>query len=273
MREAIVLGVIQGLTEFLPISSIAHLRIIPALLGWKDLGAAYSAVLQLGTLVAVLLYFASDLYGLIRAAWRDVRRRRPLDSHEARLAWYILLGTIPIGVCGLAFKRFIEHEARSLYVIAGSVILLAILLAVAERSGNHRLNMEQIGFVHTQTVGLCQALALVPGASRSGTTIMAGLFLGMTRETAARFSFLLGVPAIGASGLFELRELLQSGLGGAGLLHLLVATVISALTGYLAIDFLLRYLRTHTTFLFIWYRIGLGLLLLTLLVTGRVAPS
>jgi undecaprenyl-diphosphatase len=228
----------------------------------------------LGTLVAVLLYFASDLYGLIRAAWHDVREGRPFDSHEARLAWYILLGTIPIGVCGLAFRRFVENEARSLYVIAGSLILLAILLAVAERSGNHRLNMEQIGFVHTQAVGLCQALALVPGTSRSGTTIMAGLFLGMTRETAARFSFLLGVPAIGASGLFELRELIQGGLGGgAGLLHLLVATTVSALTGYLAIDFLLRYLRTHTTYLFVWYRIGLGLLLLALLLTGKVAPS
>lgn len=273
MREAIILGVIQGLTEFLPISSIAHLRIIPALLGWKDPGAAYSAVLQLGTLVAVLLYFVSDLYGLIRAAWHDVREGRPFDSHEARLAWYILLGTIPIGVCGLAFRRFVENEARSLYVIAGSLILLAILLAVAERSGNHRLNMEQIGFVHTQAVGLGQTLALVPGASRSGTTIMAGLFLGMTRDTAARFSFLLGVPAIGASGLFELGELVRDGIGGAGLLHLIVATVISALTGYLAIGFLLRYLRTHTTYLFVWYRIGLGLLLLALLITGRVAPS
>ena len=144
MREAIILGVIQGLTEFLPISSIAHLRIIPAFLGWEDPGAAYSAVLQLGTLLAVLLYFASDLYGLIRAAWHDVREGRPFDSHEARLTWYILLGTIPIGVCGLAFRRFVENEARSLYVIAWSLILLAILLAVAERSGNHHLNMGQI---------------------------------------------------------------------------------------------------------------------------------
>lgn len=273
MREAVILGVIQGLTEFLPISSIAHLRIIPAFLGWGDPGAAYSAVLQLGTLVAVLVYFASDLSGLIRAAWHDVRKGRPFESHEARLAWYIMVGTIPIGVCGLVFQRFIEHEARSLYVIAGSLILLAILLAMAERSGNHRLGMWQIGFIHTQAVGLCQALALVPGSSRSGTTIMAGLFVGMTRETAARFSFLLGIPAIGLSGVYELRELVRAGLGWAGLVPLIVAAAISALTGYLAIDFLLRYLRTHTTYLFIWYRIGLGLLLLTLLLTGKVAAS
>jgi undecaprenyl-diphosphatase len=271
VREAVILGVIQGLTEFLPISSIAHLRIVPALLGWDDPGAAYSAVLQLGTLVAVLLYFGPDVSRLFLSAWHDIRRRRPLDSQEARLAWYIILGTIPIGVFGLAFKRFIEHEARSLYVIAGSLILLAIVLAVAERAGKRRLGMEQIGFVHSQAVGFCQALALVPGTSRSGATIMAGLFLGMTRETAARFSFLLGIPAIGASGLFELRELIHSGLGAAGLWHLLVATTISALTGYLAIDFLLRFLKTHSTYLFVWYRIALGGLLLALLLTGRVA--
>ncbi len=273
MREAVILGVIQGLTEFLPISSIAHLRIIPALLGWGDPGAAYSAVLQLGTLVAVLVYFAPDLNRLVCSAWHSLRKGRPFDSHDARLAWYIVLGTIPIGICGLVFKRFIEHEARSLYVIAGSLILLAVLLAMGERAGVRRLRMEQIGFAHTQTVGLCQTLALVPGTSRSGTTIMAGLFLGMTRETAARFSFLLGVPAIGASGLYELRELLKGGVGGDELLHLMVATTISAVTGYLAVDFLIRYLKTHSTYLFVWYRIGLGLLLLVLLLTGRLAAA
>lgn len=271
MREAVILGVIQGLTEFLPVSSIAHLRIIPALLGWKDPGAAYSAVLQLGTLLAVLVYFAPDVSSLISCAFEGIRKRRPFDSREARLAWYIVLGTIPIGICGLTFQRFIEHEARSLYVIAGSLILLAILLAVAERSGKRQIGMDQIGFVHSQVIGLCQAVALVPGSSRSGTTLMAGMFLGMTREAAARFSFLLGVPAIAASGLFELRELAKAGLGGVGLLHLLVATIASALTGYVAVDFLLRYLKTHSTYIFIWYRIGLGLLLLALLLTGRVA--
>ena len=270
MREAVILGLIQGLTEFLPISSVAHLRIIPALLGWEDPGAAQSAVLQLGTLVAVLLYFGADLLRLARSTWRDVRMGRPFASQEARLVWYILVGTIPIGVCGLAFQRFIERDARSLYVIAASLISLAILLALAERSSTRRLEMDQIGFIRAQAVGLCQALALVPGSSRSGTTIMAGLFVGMTRETAARFSFLLGVPALATSGLYELRELTQAGLDSTALVHLMVATAISALSGYLAIGFLIWYLKTRSTYLFIWYRIGLGLLLLGLLFMGRV---
>jgi len=271
MREAIILGLIQGLTEFLPVSSVAHLRIIPAFLGWADPGAAYSAVLQLGTLLALLVYFESDLRRLTRCALHDIRKGRPFDSWEARLVWYILLGTVPIGVCGLLFQRVIEHQARSLYVIAGSLILLALLLALAERAGPRDLGISQIGFVRSQFVGLCQALALVPGSSRSGATIMAGLLVGMTRETAARFSLLLGIPAIAASGLFELRELARAGLWGSRLLHLVVATATAAVSGYLAIDFLLRYLRTHSTYLFIWYRIGLGLLLLALLYTGKVA--
>jgi undecaprenyl-diphosphatase len=270
MREAIILGLIQGLTEFLPISSVAHLRIIPALLGWEDPGAAYSAVLQLGTLVAVLVYFGPDLNRLASCAVGDIRKGRPFESWEARLVWYILIGTIPIGICGLMFQRFIEHEARSLHVIAGSLIILALLLALAERAGRRDLGIAQIGFARSQLVGLCQALALVPGSSRSGTTIMAGLLVGMTRETAARFSLLLGMPAIAASGLFELRELAKAGLWGPKLLHLVVATATAAVSGYLAIDFLLRYLRTHSTYLFIWYRIGLGLLLLALLYTGKV---
>jgi len=271
MREAIILGLIQGLTEFLPVSSVAHLRIIPAFLGWADPGAAYSAVLQLGTLLALLVYFESDLRRLTHCTLHDIRKGRPFDSWEARLVWYILLGTIPIGVCGLLFQRFIEHEARSLYVIAGSLIVLALLLSLAERAGRRDLGINQIGLVRSQLVGLCQALALVPGSSRSGTTIMAGLLVGMTREASARFSLLLGIPAIAASGLFQLRELARAGLGGAMLLRLVVATAIAAVTGYVAIDFLLRYLRTHSTYLFIWYRIGLGLLLLALLYTGKVA--
>ncbi len=271
MREAIILGLIQGLTEFLPISSVAHLRIIPAFLGWEDPGAAYSAVVQLGTLVGLLVYFKSELRRLANSALHDVRKGRPFESWEARLVWYILIGTIPIGVCGVVFQRVIEHEARSLYVIAGSLILVALLLALAEQAGKRDVGMPQIGFVQSQFVGLFQALALVPGSSRSGTTIMAGLLVGMTRETAARFSLLLGIPAIAASGLFELRELTRAGLGAAGLVGLLAATATAAVSGYLAIDFLLRYLKTHSTYLFIWYRIGLGVLLLALLYTGKVA--
>lgn len=270
--RAIVLGLVQGLTEFLPISSIAHLRIVPALLGWPDPGAAFSAVIQLGTLVAVLVYFARDVAGLTGAALAGLARGRPLADAQARLAWLIVLGTVPIGVCGLVFKRFIEHEARSLYVISASLILLALVLWVAERRGGFRKPIEAIGFRESQWVGLAQALALIPGSSRSGVTITAGLFLGLTREAAARFSFLLGIPAILASGLFEFPELVRHGLGGGGLLSLGVATVVSAASGYLAIAFLLRYLRTHTTHLFVWYRLALGGLLLALLASGRLSP-
>ena len=270
--QAITLGLVQGITEFLPISSIAHLRVVPALLGWSDPGAAFSAVIQLGTLAAVLVYFASDMRIMARAVLRGLADGRPWASQEARLAWFILLGTLPIGVCGVTFKRYIVGELRSLYVIAGSLIVLGILLWVAERTATFRRDVSQVGFVDSQVIGLAQALSLIPGSSRSGTTMTAAMFLGLTREAAARFSFLLGIPAIGAAGLFELRDLLRHGLSGAGMPALVVGNLASAVSGYLAIDLLLRYLRTRTTHIFVWYRIGLGLLLLGLLAGGVLAP-
>jgi undecaprenyl-diphosphatase len=270
--QALTLGLVQGLTEFLPISSIAHLRVIPALLGWPDPGAAFSAVLQLGTLAAVLVYFASDLWIMARAALRGVADGRPWEKQEARLAWYILIGTLPIGVCGLLFRRLIVAEFRSLYVISGSLIVLGIFLWVAEQRAGFRRGVESLGWVDSQLIGLAQALALIPGSSRSGTTITAAMFLGLTREAAARFSFLLGVPAIGAAGLFELRDLLKHGLGGSEESALAIGILTSAVSGYLAIDLLLRYLRTRTTYVFVWYRIGLGILLLALLAIGILQP-
>jgi len=270
--QAITLGLVQGITEFLPISSIAHLRVVPALLGWSDPGAAFSAVIQLGTLAAVLVYFASDMRIMARAVLRGLADGRPWASQEARLAWFILLGTLPIGVCGLAFKRYIVGELRSLYVIAGSLIVLGILLWVAEKKASFRREVKDIGWMDSQLIGLAQALALIPGSSRSGTTMTAAMFLGLTREAAARFSFLLGIPAIGAAGLFELQDLLKHGLGSAGLTSLMIGILTSALSGYLAIDLLLRYLRTRTTYVFVWYRIGLGLLLLGLLTAGVLQP-
>jgi undecaprenyl-diphosphatase len=270
--QALTLGLAQGLTEFLPISSIAHLRVIPALLGWPDPGAAFSAVLQLGTLAAVLVYFASDLWIMTRAVLRGVADGRPWEKQEARLAWFILIGTFPIGVCGLLFRRLIVGEFRSLYVISGSLIVLGIFLWVAEKRAGFRRGVESLGWVDSQLIGLAQALALIPGSSRSGTTITAAMFLGLTREAAARFSFLLGVPAIGAAGLFELRDLLKHGLGGAEEFALAIGILTSAVSGYLAIDLLLRYLRTRTTYVFVWYRIGLGLVLLALLAIGILQP-
>lgn len=270
--QAITLGLVQGITEFLPISSIAHLRVVPALLGWSDPGAAFSAVIQLGTLAAVLVYFASDMRIMARAVLRGLADGRPWASQEARLAWFILLGTLPIGVCGVTFKRYIVGELRSLYVIAGSLIVLGILLWVAEKKASLRREVKDIGWMDSQLIGLAQALALIPGSSRSGTTMTAAMFLGLTREAAARFSFLLGIPAIGAAGLFELRDLLKHGLGSAGLTSLMIGILTSALSGYLAIDLLLRYLRSRTTYVFVWYRIGLGLLLLGLLTAGVLQP-
>ena len=196
----------------------------------------------------------------------------PWAKQEARLAWYILIGTFPIGVCGLLFQRFIVGELRSLYVISGSLIVLGILLWIAEKRAGFRRGVESLGWADSQLIGLAQALALIPGSSRSGTTITAAMFLGLTREAAARFSFLLGVPAIGAAGLFELRDLLKHGLGGAELSALAIGILTSAVSGYLAIDLLLRYLRTRTTYVFVWYRIALGLVLLALLAVGVLQP-
>ena len=272
LLEAGVLGIVHGVTEFLPISSIAHLRIVPALLGWQDPGAAFSAVIQLGTLLAVLVYFAGDIWAIGGAAVKGVASGTPWASQEARLAWFIALGTLPIGICGLAFKKSIEGEWRSLYVISASLIVLGLLLWLAERTASFRREIKEIGWLDSQLIGLAQAVALIPGSSRSGTTMTAAMFLGLTREAAARFSFLLGIPAIGAAGVFELRELLQHGVGQAGLAPLAVATATSAASGYLAIDLLLRYLRRNTTHVFVWYRIGLGVLLLVLVGVGILKP-
>jgi undecaprenyl-diphosphatase len=270
--KAGALGIVQGITEFLPISSTAHLRVVPALLGWEDPGAAFTAVVQLGTLLAVLVYFAGDMRTMARAVLAGLIGGKPLATQEARLAWFIIIGTFPIGLCGLAFKKHIEGEWRSLYVIAASLIILGIVLWWAERSATFRRGVGQIGWLDSQLIGLAQAVALIPGASRSGTTMTAAMLLGLTREAAARFSFLLGIPAIGAAGLFELRDLLKHGAGGVGIPALAAATLTAAVSGYLAIDFLLRYLRRNTTYLFVWYRIGLGLLLLLLLAAGILKP-
>jgi undecaprenyl-diphosphatase len=263
--ESLVLGVVQGLTEFLPISSTAHLRIVPHFLGWQDPGIAVSAVIQLGTLLALLVYFAADIRRLAVAAVQGLRHLDLNHSPDCRMAWAIVPGTLPIAVLGLGFKDYIETEARSLELIAGALIVLALALLLSERTGARNRAMADLGFWQIQVIGLCQALALIPGCSRSGSTIMGGLFIGLRREDAARFSFLLGLPAIGASGLLELVDLLQGGLGGAGLVSVAVAVLAAAVSGYWSIGFLLRFMERHGTYAFIVYRILLGaLILLTL---------
>ncbi len=269
--EAVVLGVVQGLTEFLPISSTAHLRIVPALLEWEDPGAAYSAVIQLGTVAAVVLYFWRDLLRLGAALFRGVLTRAPFGTVDSRLAWFVLLGTVPIGLCGLLFKKSIETSLRSLYVIAGSLILLAIILFVVERLASHRRTIAQMTLTDGMVVGVAQALALIPGSSRSGTTLTAGLALGLKREDAARYSFLLSVPATALAGVFELKHLLEA-TTRPSTMALVVGTVVAFGSGMAAIAGLLKFLRSRTTLVFVVYRIALGVALLGLLWTGVLKP-
>ncbi|MEX2253092.1 MAG: undecaprenyl-diphosphate phosphatase [Thermoleophilaceae bacterium] len=270
--EAIVLGIAQGLTEFLPISSTGHLRILPAFFGWEDPGAAFTAVTQLGTMAAVLLYFREDLARIARAWLRSVGARdwRPADR-DARIGWYILLGTIPIGIFGIAFKDQIETGARDLYLIATMLIVLGLVLLAAERVGKRERGMESLGVRDGVAVGFAQALALVPGVSRSGATITAGLFLGLDREAAARFSFLLSIPAVVLSGLLEGASIASGEEGGETTTGaLILATFLAFVSGYAAIAFLLRFLQTHSMIVFVVYRIALGLLVFALLGTGAI---
>ena len=269
--EAIVLGITQGLTEFLPISSTAHLRIVPAFAGWEDPGAAFTAVVQLGTMAAVVLYFRHDLLRIGLAWLRSFRDRAVRHTLDARLGWYIFIGTIPIGVFGLIFKDQIESGARDLYLIGSALIVLGLLLLAAEEVARHDRPLEQITKRDGILIGLAQALALVPGVSRSGATLTAGLFLGFDRTSAARFSFLLSVPAVVLSGLFEFVSILdgsedtQVGLGA-----LAIATLMAFVVGYASIAWLLRYLTRHSTLIFVVYRVALGLLVLALTASGAI---
>ena len=271
LLEAAVLGVVQGITEFLPISSTAHLRIVPALLGWEDPGAAYSAVIQLGTVVAVLAYFWKDIFKLTRGFLKGIALRQPFGTEESRLAWFVGLGTIPISVIGLLFKSAIKTSLRSLYVISASLIVLAIVLFVVERVASHKRTLSEMTLKDGLIVGLWQALALIPGSSRSGTTITGGLSLGLRREDAARYSFLLSIPATTLAGLLELKELIQA-TSRPDTSALVVGTVVSFIAGIAAISGLLRFVKSRSMFTFVVYRIGLGLLLLGLLSAGVLQP-
>ena len=269
--QAIVLGLVQGLTEFLPISSTAHLRIVPELLGWKDPGAAYSAVIQLGTVAAVLIYFRRDLVLLGKAFFQGIARKQPFGTTDARLAWFVLVGTLPIGVLGLAFKEIIGRELRSLYVISGSLITLALILLVVEKVARHTRTLEDMRWRDGIIVGLWQALALIPGSSRSGTTITGALSLGLQRADAARYSFLLSIPATTLAGLFELKHLMQA-TERPSAVALWTGTLVAFGAGWVSIAWLLSYLRQRSTLVFVVYRVALGLVLLGLLHTGKLHP-
>jgi len=269
--EAIVYGIIQGLTEWLPISSTAHLRIVPALFGWKDPGAAFTAVIQLGTILAVLIYFRKDLAGAIGAWFRSLTGGDK-NTPEARLGWGVFWGSLPIVVLGFLFKDQIKSESvRSLYVVAGTLIVMGVLMLVAEKVGKRERTFESITVRDGIWVGAWQALALIPGMSRSGSTITGALFAGLDRQTAARFSFLLAVPSIVAAGIYELIDERKNILGDQ-LMPTMVATVVSFVVGYASIAFLMKFLQKRGITAFVVYRIALGVILLLLIQQGTLKP-
>ena len=290
LLQAIILGLVQGLTEFIPVSSTAHLvfaaRAVDLYGGMdKTLQAqqttATIAVVQLGTLLAVLIYFARDIVNILRAFIADhlalirgtTTSGGPKLSHDAWLGWLVIIGSLPVGVVGLLFKKQIEGTfTKNLWVIAIMMILVAVFLALAELVGKRKRGMQQLVVGDALAVGSAQVLALIPGSSRSGSTIMAGLFAGETRETAARFSFLLSIPAVAASGLLELKEAINK-LPHGSYFALLVATIISGIVGYASIWFLLRYLRTHSTGVFIVYRFIVGALILIAISAGYLSAG
>ena len=267
--QAIVLGIVQGLTEFLPVSSTAHLRIVPAFMGWEDPGAAFTAVIQLGTMAAVLLYFRAELWRISRAWAGELRLPYRRRSHEANLGWFIVLGTIPISIFGFVFRDQIESGARSLYLIGSALILFSFVMLLAEHLGSRRRPLEDMDGHDGLYIGVAQSLALIPGVSRSGATISAGLFRGFTRTAAARYSFLLSVPAVVLSGLFELRKIGDE--GGAGFVPTAIATLLAFIVGYATIAFLLRWLTSHSTAIFVAYRVLLGALVIGLTATGAIS--
>ena len=278
--ESIVLGLVQGITEFLPISSTGHLTLAGKVMGLiseenPEHWTSFIAVIQLGTMISILVYFWKDLWNIfIEFVNNNVQKRvkysdQPLNS---KLGWMIIAGTIPIIVIGLLFKDIIEGAlTKNLYVISGSLIILALILAVAEKTAGFKKEMKDLTFMDSILVGLAQAVALIPGSSRSGTTITGGLFLGMKRDVAARFSFLLSVPAVLASGLLQLKESLKF-INYDLALNMIVATIVAGISGYLAIDLLLKFLKKNTTFVFIFYRILLGVLILILLYSNIIKP-
>ncbi|HLA96197.1 MAG TPA: undecaprenyl-diphosphatase UppP [Pyrinomonadaceae bacterium] len=284
LLQAIILGIVQGLTEFIPISSTAHLVFASRWTNIYDGNAhqitATMAVIQLGTLAAVFVYFATDIWAIstafIRDHWALVTSKGSEGdrlSSESRLGWLIIIGSIPIGALGLLFKDFIEGEGtKNLWIIATMLIVIALLLAVAECVGSQQKDIKHLGIIDAVVVGFAQVLALMPGASRSGSTIMGGLFSGQKRETAARFSFLLSIPAITASGLLELRQAVKI-LPQESFVPLIVGTIVAGIVGYLSIWFLIAFLRTHSTMIFIVYRLALGTVLLVLLWQGLLSSQ
>lgn len=278
--EAFILGIIQGLTEFLPISSTGHLTLSGKLMNIisaenPEHWTAFIAVIQLGTLLAVMAYFWNDLIHIVKDFFSDnfvSRKKFSEQSINSKMGWYLVFATLPVVVIGLVFKHIVEGAlTKNLYLISISLITLAIILAIAEKTGKFTRKTNDIKWYDAVIIGLAQSLALIPGSSRSGTTITAGLFLGFDRSTAARFSFLMSIPAVAASGLLEFYQSLKY-IDHNGMINLIVATIVSAILGYLSIEFLLRYLKKNSTFVFIIYRIVVGIIILVLLEKRVILP-
>ena len=280
MFQAAVLGIIQGLTEFLPISSTAHLRIFPSLFKWSDPGTTFSAVIQLGTMLSVIIYFRKDLLKIYGALLKDIvgwcsnKIKLPFHSYESKLGLWIIIGTIPICIFGLLFKEPIEQGmVRSLNIISFYLIFFGLLLFLSELIARQTKTLDKINPLDVMLIGLTQSFALIPGVSRSGVTLFAGLLLGFKRAHAARFSFLLSVPAVLASGILELKTLVSTiGTGSEQVIwvNILIGTIVAFFSGYFAIDFLLKYLQTHKTHVFVIYRIFLGCLVIYLNYKGII---
>ena len=268
--KAVVLGLIQGLTEFLPISSSAHLRIYPELFGWGDPGAAFTAVIQIGTELAVLIFFWRDIWRIGNAWVRSLFRAEHRGTLDARMGWYVIIGSLPIVVLGVLLKDVIERDFRSLWLIAGTLVVFGVVLGVADRVGSTDKQIKEMHLRHAVLMGLAQACALVPGVSRSGATLSMGRFLGYDREAATRYAFLLAIPAVVGAGLFEIPEI-SSGDNDYGWGPTITATVVSFVVGYAAIAWLLRFVSTHSFTPFVIYRIALGAGTLILVATGVIA--
>jgi undecaprenyl-diphosphatase len=270
--KAVVLGIIQGLTEFLPISSSAHLRIFPEWFGWGDPGAAFTAVIQIGTELAVLIYFRKDIWRIASGWVRAIYDPSWRGHEDARMGWYVIVGSLPIVILGILLKDIIEEDFRNLWIIGCTLIVLGVILGVADRYGGNERTIKRMNLQHAVALGAAQALALVPGVSRSGATISMGRLLGYERAAATRFAFLLAIPAVVGAGIFELQEI-PGGDNAYGPVPTLVATVVSFLVGYAAIAWLLRYVSTKSFLPFVLYRIGLGSLTLILVWQGVLAAG
>ncbi len=269
--QAVLLGILQGLTEFLPISSSAHLRIVPEVLGWGDPGAAFTAVVQIGTEVAVVLFFWRDIWRIARTWVRSLTQPAARAEPDARLGWFIIVGSMPIVVLGVLFRDQIETSARSLWLVGTMLVVFGVVLGVADRVGSKRKAIGDLGWRDALLYGAAQSMALVPGVSRSGATISMGLFLGYTREAATRYAFLLAIPAVVGAGLFQLPEI-PGGDNAYGPGPTALATLVAFAVGYATIALLLRWVSTRSYLPFVVYRIALGSAVLAGLATGALTP-